>query len=225
MKKITEKNNISSINIDTLSTNNILQIINDEDSTISDVIKSVIPDITKLVNDIVRSFNSGNKLYYLGCGSSGRLGVLDAVECPPTFSTNHDMIRGIIAGGDSAMFKSVERAEDSESESIKIINQNLLPNDMLICISASGTPTYITTALKTAKKNNVKTCLITCNDIKNKISSDHLIKLLVGPEIISGSTRMKAGTATKMVLNMISTSAMIKIHKAMKEQNLKYSEI
>ena len=213
MNKITEKSNKSSYKIDTMSINSILKKINEEDSIIHEKIQKALPDIAKLVEDIVYALKNQGKLFYLGCGTSGRLGVLDAVECPPTFSTSPSMIQGIIAGGNSALFKSVENAEDSKLDAKKIVKEKLKSNDVLVAISANGSPAYVKAALKEAKSIKSKTCLITCNDIKKDKYTDHLIKLLVGPEIITGSTRMKAGTATKMVLNMISTTSMIKLNK------------
>jgi len=213
MNKITEKSNKSSYKIDTMSINSILEKINEEDSIVHEKIQTVIPDISKLVGDIVYALKNKGKLFYLGCGTSGRLGVLDAVECPPTFSTSSSMIQGIIAGGNSALFKSVENAEDSTLDAKKIVREKLTSSDVLVAISANGNPAYVKAALKEAKNIKSKTCLITCNDVEKDKFTDHLIKLLVGPEIITGSTRMKAGTATKMVLNMISTTSMIKLNK------------
>ena len=213
MNKLTENNNILSDNIDSLSIIEILKVINNEDNKVPLVIKKSIPEISFLIDDVVKTLNNNGRLFYVGCGTSGRLGVLDAVECPPTFTTSSDMIQAIIAGGSAAMYKSVENAEDSEINAIKIIKKKILSNDIVIAISASGTPNFIVSALKESNKIGAKTCLITCNDIKKTFPINHLIKLIVGPEIISGSTRMKAGTATKMVLNMISTTAMIKINK------------
>lgn len=213
MNKITEKSNKSSYKIDTMSINSILKKINDEDSTIHQNIQNAIPDIAKLVEDIVDALKNNGKLFYLGCGTSGRLGVLDAVECPPTFSTSPSIIQGIIAGGNSALFKSVENAEDSKLDAKKIVKEKITSDDVLVAISANGSPAFVKTALEEAKYIKAKTCLITCNDVKKDKFTDHLIQLLVGPEIITGSTRMKAGTATKMVLNMISTTSMIKLNK------------
>ena len=213
MKKITEKNNNNSNNIDSFSTKNILKTINSEDSNIPEVINKSINDIEKVVNGLVKVFNNNGKLFYVGCGTSGRLGILDAVECPPTFSTPIDMVQGIIAGGNKAIYKSVENAEDSDIDAIKIVREKISNKDFVIAISASGSANYVLAALKESNRLGAKTCLITCNEFKKEKFINHLIELIVGPEIISGSTRMKAGTATKMVLNMITTTSMIRINK------------
>jgi len=213
MKKITEKNNNKSNNIDSFSTKNILKTINSEDSNIPAVINKSINDIEKVVNGLVKVFNNNGKLFYVGCGTSGRLGILDAVECPPTFSTPIDMVQGIIAGGNKAIYESVENAEDSDIDAVKIVREKISNKDFVIAISASGSANYVLAALKESYNLGAKTCLITCNEFKKEKFINHLIKLIVGPEIISGSTRMKAGTATKMVLNMITTTSMIRINK------------
>ena len=213
MKKITEKNNQLSYNIDSLSTKSILKTINKEDAIIPEIINNSISDIEKVVKDVVRTFNNNGKLFYIGCGTSGRLGVLDAVECPPTFSTPSNMVQAIIAGGKNAVYKSVENAEDSKLDAIKIVKESISDKDIVIAISASGDAEYVLSALEESNKIGAKTCLISCNKINKKKYINHLISLVVGPEIISGSTRMKAGTATKMVLNMITTTSMIKINK------------
>ena len=213
MKKITEKNNNKSNNIDSFSTKNILKTINSEDSNIPAVINKSINDIEKVVNGLVKVFNNNGKLFYVGCGTSGRLGILDAVECPPTFSTPIDMVQGIIAGGNKAIYESVENAEDSDIDAIKIVREKISNKDFVIAISASGSANYVLAALKESYNLGAKTCLITCNEFKKEKFINHLIDLIVGPEIISGSTRMKAGTATKMVLNMITTTSMIRINK------------
>ena len=213
MKKITEKNNNKSNNIDSFSTKNILKTINSEDSNIPAVINKSINDIEKVVNSLVEVFNNNGKLFYVGCGTSGRLGILDAVECPPTFSTPIDMVQGIIAGGNKAIYESVENAEDSDIDAIKIVREKISNKDFVIAVSASGSANYVLAALKESNRLGAKTCLITCNKFKKEKFINHLIELIVGPEIISGSTRMKAGTATKMVLNMITTTSMIRINK------------
>ena len=213
MKKITEKNNNKSNNIDSFSTKNILKTINSEDSNIPSVINKSINDIEKVVNSLVKVFNNNGKLFYVGCGTSGRLGILDAVECPPTFSTPIDMVQGIIAGGNKAIYESVENAEDSDIDAIKIVREKISNKDFVIAVSASGSANYVLAALKESNRLGAKTCLITCNKFKKERFINHLIELIVGPEIISGSTRMKAGTATKMVLNMITTTSMIRINK------------
>ena len=213
MNQITEKNNPLSLNIDEYSIIKILNVINNEDSTIHKKIKYILPKIEILIKNVINSFNNEGKLIYIGCGTSGRLGVLDAAECPPTFSTKHDLVQCIIAGGNDAMFKSIENAEDSVEEAINKVEQIVSKNDTVIGISASGKAKFVLSALNAAKRINAKTYLITCNDVKKISYIDLIIPIIVGPEIITGSTRMKAGTATKMILNMISTVSMIKINK------------
>ena len=214
MDNITEKQNPKSKRIGLLSVKEILRIINDEDKTVAKAISSEILKIELLVIDLVKSIKNGGKLFYVGCGTSGRLGVLDAAECPPTFSTSSDLVQGIIAGGDKALRISVENAEDSMQAGIDIIKEKKVSKkDVVIGISASGTAKYVLGALSEANNLGAITAMICCNKIKPSNPIKHLIPVIVGPEIISGSTRLKAGTATKMVLNMISTTAMIKLNK------------
>ena len=202
MKKITEKQNIASSNINDLNIYDILHLINKEDSVIHEKIYKVLPLIEKLIISIVCSLNNKGKLFYMGCGTSGRLGVLDAAECPPTFSTDHSLVQGIIAGGKKALYKSVENAEDNFKDAKKIIKSKVKSNDIVIGLSASGSAKFVLAGLKEAHKIKAKTGLITCNNIDDLPYVEHLIKIIVGPEIITGSTRMKSGTATKMILNI-----------------------
>ena len=213
MKKITELKNPLSENIDKMSISEILNLINQEDENISHEIKNKFSDLEIIINMVVKSFNNNGKLFYVGCGSSGRLGVLDAAECPPTFSTSNERVQGIIAGGIDALYKSVENAEDSTIEAVNLIKNKVTKNDFVLGISASGNASFVIAGLEEAKRQQAKTGLLTFNDINNTLSIDHLISIIVGPEILSGSTRMKAGTATKMILNMISTTVMIKLNK------------
>ncbi len=217
MTKVTEKRNSLSNNIDILDTNNILELINSEDSKIHQAIKKEIPTINKIVINIINSFENDGRLLYVGAGTSGRIGVLDASECPPTFKASSNMVQGIIAGGKKALYKSVEGAEDSFKDGEKSINnKNINSNDSIIGISASGDAPFVLGALKKSSELGAYTVLITFNNkLKEKYVND-LLSIIVGPEIISGSTRMKAGTATKMILNMISTTAMIKSNKVYK---------
>ncbi len=217
MTKVTEKRNFLSNNIDILDTNNILELINSEDSKIHQAIKKEIPTINKIVINVINSFENDGRLLYVGAGTSGRIGVLDASECPPTFKASSDMVQGIIAGGKKALYKSVEGAEDSFKDGEKSINnKNINSNDSIIGISASGDAPFVLGALKKSSQLGAYTVLITFNNkLKEKYIND-LLSIIVGPEIISGSTRMKAGTATKMILNMISTTAMIKSNKIYK---------
>ncbi len=213
----TEQRNPLSYRIDTKSVNDILKIINLEDHKIADVVKEAIPQICNVIEKVIVSFKNNGRLFYIGAGTSGRLGVLDASECPPTFGVPIGLVTGIIAGGNEALTRSIENAEDNGEEGIKAIKENNLnKNDVLIGISASGGPNYVVEALKYAKTLGVSVAAISCNkDIKSfeVCGNDNSIYLPVGPEIITGSTRMKAGTAQKMVLNMITTTAMIKTGK------------
>ena len=212
--KITEKQNPNSLDIDQKSIIEILGIINSEDAKIHIAVNNAIPEISQFIQDVVYCFNNGGRLFYIGAGTSGRLGVLDASECPPTYRTKPDMIQGIIAGGLDALVHSVEGAEDDTYAGEKIVKKYKIgKNDIILGISAAGTAPIVISALETAKINRAKTGLLICNNIKFPKYVDHLIKILVGPEVITGSTRMKAGTATKMVLNMITTTAMIRLNK------------
>ncbi|MBI65460.1 MAG: N-acetylmuramic acid 6-phosphate etherase [Candidatus Marinimicrobia bacterium] len=214
MDKVTEKQNPKSKDLDTLSVNEILTVINNEDKLISQCIESSIPIISELVQSIIDKFYNNGRLFYVGCGTSGRIGVLDAAECPPTFNVSPNLFNGIIAGGRDALVKSIENAEDSiNMGKNSIINANINENDVVIGISASSTANFVIGALKESKKRGCLTALITFNKVKQEKYIDYVISTIVGPEIISGSTRMKSGTATKMILNMISTSVMIKMNK------------
>ena len=212
--KITEQINQKSLSIDTKDIIEILDIFNSEDYVMLKAIKDISLDLEKLIIDVIASFNSGGRLFYIGSGTSGRLGVLDAAECPPTFGTKPSMVQGIIAGGSSAVFESIEGAEDKFDNGIKVvIDKAINSRDIIIGISASGTTPYVLGALKKSYEIGAKTALIQCNISKKEKYINHDINVIVGPEIISGSTRMKAGTATKIILNMISTISMIKINK------------
>ena len=214
MDNITEKQNSKSENLNQLEVIDILDLINKEDRKIAQSVSSIMPKISYLIIDIISKMKENGRLFYVGCGTSGRLGVLDASECPPTFGVPDDMVQGIIAGGYKALSKSVEDAEDSYEDGYKIISERkIIESDIIIGISASGSASYVHGALNSAKKNGCTTALICCNKIKNESYIDHLLSIVVGPEIITGSTRMKAGTATKMVLNMISTTVMVKLNK------------
>ena len=217
---LTEENNINSTNIDIETTDKILEIINNEDKKIHLAIQKALPEISKAVDLITDSFLHSGRVAYFGAGTSGRLGVLDASECWPTYSFSPDHLKGYIAGGDHALRHSIEGAEDSIEEALKDFQDfSPTPNDVVVGISASGNPKYILTILEQAQKNNVKTIAITSNpNAKLKNFADILILTEVGPEVISGSSRMKSGSAQKMVLNMLSTASMIKIGKTYKNQ-------
>lgn len=213
-KKITEQQNPNSAQIHKQSVGEILNIINNEDAGITDAVGKSIPQIETFIQDVVLCFQKGGRLLYVGSGTSGRLGVLDASEIPPTFSTQSEMVQGIIAGGHRALVKSVEGAEDSMTEGAVAIQQfGVMENDIILGITASGTTPFVLGALQEAKKMKAITGLLVCNKSPKLDYVDHSISVIVGPEIITGSTRMKAGTATKIVLNMISTTAMVKMNK------------
>ena len=214
MDNITEKQNSKSENLNNLEVSEILDIINNEDQKISEKVAEILPDIEHLVLDIITNFNNGGRLFYIGCGTSGRIGVLDASECPPTFGVEDDLVQGIIAGGDRALRKSVENAEDSYNNGSYIIKKKQINKfDTVIGISASGGAPYVHGALNEAHVLGATTALICCNQVFDVKNIEHLLFVNVGPEVITGSTRMKAGTATKMILNMISTTVMVKLNK------------
>ena len=204
-------------NLEKMSTIELLSNINYEDSTVPFIIKKKIAEIEALVNTIVLKMKNGGRLFYIGAGTSGRLGVLDASECPPTFGVSDDWIIGLIAGGDIALRKSIENAEDNTEQAWKDLQvYNISSNDILLGIAASGTTPYVIGAFKTAQKHHIVTACICCNKNSplSKVS-DHTVELVVGPEFVTGSTRMKAGTAQKLALNMISTSVMIKLGRVL----------
>jgi|ERR1039458_3670827 N-acetylmuramic acid 6-phosphate etherase len=199
--------------LEKMSINNLLTNINKEDKTVPFAIEKIIPQIETLVNVIVKKMRKGGRLFYMGAGTSGRLGIVDASELPPTFGLEHGKVIGIIAGGDSAIRKAVEFAEDDREQGWKDLQTfKINKNDIVIGIAASGTTPYIIGALEKCQEHGIITGSISCN--KNaKVSeySDFPIEVIVGPEFITGSTRMKAGTAQKLVLNMISTTVMIQM--------------
>ena len=213
-KKITELKNSLSSRLDTMTTNQIIELINSEDSKISLVIKELIPRIVPLIEEIVTNINNGGRLIYVGAGTSGRLGVLDASECPPTFSAQKNLVVGIIAGGTKALYNSIEGAEDNLNLAIKDVKKyEINKKDSIIGITTSGTTPYVHEFLKESKKIGSFTSIITSNKIDKKSYINNQIECIVGPEVLTGSTRMKAGTATKMILNIISTTTMIKLNK------------
>lgn len=215
---VTEKINPDTVNIDISSTLEIVQMINREDMKVAGKISENLEDISAAVDLIVENFQKGGRLFYFGAGTSGRLGVLDASECPPTFNTDDNMVQGIIAGGDRALRFAVEGAEDCiELARSDFGRLNISENDTVVSVSASGNANYVIEILKLAKEKNVKTIALTCNP-KAKMSeyADVNICIETGAEAVTGSTRMKAGTAQKMVLNMLTTCAMVKIGKTYK---------
>lgn len=210
---ITEYRNENTKNIDLLSTIDIVRKINEEDKLVALAIEDETPNIAKAVDIIAKQFLVRGRLYYFGAGTSGRIGILDASECPPTFGVTPDLVTGIIAGGDSAIRTAVEGAEDNFELGVK--DASVLTNqDVCVAISASGNPKYLLGVLAQAEKVGCKTIALTCNH-KALILEEagHGICVEVGPEVIAGSSRMKAGSVQKMVLNMLSTGAMIKVGK------------
>lgn len=202
-------------NLDKMSVQELLGNINKEDHRVAEAVKLVIPNISQLVEEIVPRMEKGGRLIYIGAGTSGRLGVLDASECPPTYGVPFDMVIGLIAGGDTAIRKAVENAEDDPSQAwTDILDYGFNDQDTIIGIAASGTTPYVIGGVKTAREKGLLTGCITCNP-NSPLSQevDHPIEAVVGPEFVTGSTRMKAGTAQKLVLNMISTTVMIKLGK------------
>ena len=211
----TEQQNPKSSQIDSMSTNDILTTINREDQNTAIAVQATIPDIEKTVDITVNSIQKGGRVFYVGAGTSGRLGVLDASEIPPTFSAPRGLFIGVIAGGEKALRNSIEGAEDRSEDAILDLDQyDLNENDTLVGISCSGAANYVVSALDHAKLNGAKTVYLVTNPNPFKITEvDVIINAVTGPEVVTGSTRMKAGTATKLILNMISTATMIKLGK------------
>lgn len=216
MKNIlTEKSNSKTRNIDLMSSIDVVRAINNEDKKVAKAVEKALPEIAKAVDIITKSLLNGGRLAYFGAGTSGRLGVLDASECWPTFSAPDGMITGFIAGGDYALKHSIEGAEDDKNEALKHLKEfKPTTKDVIVGISASGNPQYVITVLAEAQKKGVKTIGITSNpEAKLNQYADITILTRVGPEVITGSSRMKSGSAQKMVLNMLSTASMVKIGK------------
>ena len=214
-RSITEGLNKKTRNIDIVPTIKVVEMINNEDKIVAKAVGKEKKKIAKAIDLIAESFLNDGRLLYFGAGTSGRLGVLDASECPPTFGVNETMVQGFIAGGDEALRKAIEGAEDSEELGTQdFIKSNASKNDVVAVISASGNANYVVSVLKNAKNNRIKTVAVCCNkNAKIKHYADIFICPVVKEEVISGSTRMKAGTAQKMVLNMLTTGSMIKIGK------------
>lgn len=211
----TEKRNSRTENIDKVPIAEAVSLINKEDQKIALAVEKVIPEIAALIRAAVEAINSGGRLIYVGAGTSGRLGVLDASECPPTFGVSPDLVVGIIAGGKDALIKSQEGLEDKESlGQLDLEKANLTSKDVVVGLAASGRTPYVIGALKYANQIGAKTGSISCAK-ESEISkfAKYPIEVITGPEALTGSTRMKAGTAQKMVLNMISTTTMIQLGK------------
>ena len=214
-KLTTEKRNEKSIDIDKKSTLDICKIINDEDKMVAYAVEKELDSISKVIDQVVEAFSNYGRLIYVGAGTSGRIGILDAVECRPTFSVNDNMVRCVMAGGKEAFVSAKEGAEDSVEDAISDLKAiNLCKNDILIGIAASGRTPYVIGAIEYAKEVGAKTASIaTVSDSKIGKIADYKIEAVTGAEVVSGSTRMKAGTAQKMICNMISTASMIKMGK------------
>ncbi|MEL0457555.1 N-acetylmuramic acid 6-phosphate etherase [Flavobacteriaceae bacterium SZ-1-7] len=199
--------------LEKMSVSELLKNINNEDKTVPLAVEKALPEIERLVEQIVSKLKIGGRLFYMGAGTSGRLGILDASECPPTFGVSHDLVIGLIAGGDSAIRKAVEFAEDSLTQGWEDLQKyNINSNDVVVGIAASGTTPYVISALERCNENNIITGCITCNhNSPLSQTAQFPIEVIVGPEFVTGSSRMKAGTAQKLVLNMITTSTMIQL--------------
>jgi len=212
---VTEDRNPATFDIDTKSTLQILKLINTEDKKVALAVEKELPNIARAVDLIVNAFKNKGRLFYVGAGTSGRLGVLDAAECPPTFGTPPRMIRGIIAGGRRTLVRSKEGVEDDFKAGAKDLEKNKISKkDVVVGIAASRRTPYVLGALEKAKKVGAKTISVFCNPTpKLKIKVDVSISPILGPEVIAGSTRMKAGTAQKMILNMLTAASMIKLGK------------
>ncbi|WP_029333537.1 N-acetylmuramic acid 6-phosphate etherase [Exiguobacterium oxidotolerans] len=214
-KLATERRNERTMHLDDMAVEDMLTVMNAEDQTVATVIRQEIPVIKQVVERVIQAFQVGGRLIYIGAGTSGRLGVLDAAECVPTFGVSPDMVVGLIAGGERALIKAVEGAEDSKTlavEDLQALKVNA--NDTVIGIAASGRTPYVIGGLDYARKIGATTAALSCN--KQAVISEHAefrIEVETGPEVLTGSTRLKAGTAQKLVLNMISTAAMIGVGK------------
>ena len=212
---LTEKRNPDTKNIDMLSTLEIVAAIQREDEKVAAAVKMTLPDVAAAVELIVDALKCGGRLFYLGAGTSGRLGVLDAAECPPTFSTEPELVQAIIAGGNAAMFQAVEGAEDdSQQARLDLQSRGLKPQDAVVGLSASGRTPYVIGGLRYAKQiGAVRLAVVCVPDAEMAADAQITMAALVGPEVIAGSTRMKAGTAQKMLLNMLSTATMVRLGK------------
>ncbi|MBS4177961.1 N-acetylmuramic acid 6-phosphate etherase [Lederbergia citrea] len=211
----TEQINEGTQNLDKLSTLEVIQLMNEEDNKVIEAVHAVLPNVAKAIDAIHLAFKKGGRLFYIGAGTSGRLGILDAAECPPTFYTAPEMVQGIMAGGNQAVFSAVEGAEDDHEAGKKdLMDKGITNNDVVVGVAASGRTPYVMGALLYAKKIGAATIALSCN--KNaKISplADYAIEAIVGPEVLTGSTRLKAATAQKIILNMFSTVSMVKLGK------------
>lgn len=209
----TEQRNPRTHGIDLADTARVLELMNDEDQTVASTVRRAIPEIARAVELVTAAFRAGGRLFYAGAGTSGRLGVLDAAECPPTFGVEPDLVQGIIAGGRDTVFRSREGVEDHESTGAEdVAAHGVRAGDVLVGIAASRRTPYVLGALREAARLGARTVFLRCNDGPDP-GVDVVITVVVGPEALTGSTRLKAGTAQKMVLNMITTAAMVKLGK------------
>lgn len=215
-KLTTEQRNPETMNLDQMTPLEIAETMNRQDAKVIEAVKEVLPQVAKVIEWTTEAISSGGRIIYMGAGTSGRLGVLDAVECPPTFGVSPNVVVGLMAGGERAFVKAVEGAEDSETlgtEDLKNIGLN--EKDVVIGIAASGRTPYVIHALRYARNIGVKTAIIACNrDSEMSKEADIAIEPVTGPEVLTGSTRLKAGTAQKLILNMISTGSMVGSGKA-----------
>jgi N-acetylmuramic acid 6-phosphate etherase len=212
MENTTEKDSYYQ-NLDKMPVAELLQHINEQDRTVPDAVAKAIPQLEQLVNIIVNRMTHGGRLFYIGAGTSGRLGVVDASECPPTYGVPFDWVVGIIAGGDGAIRKAVEFAEDDAEQAWKDLQEfNINDKDVVVGIAASGRTPYVIGGLKTANENGIATGCIVCNAGSPVADvAQYPVEIVTGPEFVTGSTRMKAGTAQKLALNMLSTTVMIRL--------------
>lgn len=213
MIPITETDNPNTSEIDSVSTLEAVRLINNEDKLVADAVEKVLPDVAVAIDRIVERLQNGGRLFYIGTGTSGRLGVLDATEIPPTYGVSYDLVQGVIAGGYDALYKATEASEDNKDQGAEDLKtRGVSENDAVVGIAASGRTPYTIGAIKYARELGCFTACIVCNpDSKITREAEVAIVPVVGPEAITGSTRMKAGTAQKMILNMISTVAMIRL--------------
>lgn len=213
MKPITEQANPRTRDIDRRTTLEIVTLINNEDRTVADAVALALPQVAEAVERIVARLSNGGRLFYVGTGTSGRLGVLDASECPPTYGVPPDLVRGIIAGGFEALYKAVEAAEDDPEQAARDLDAaGVTPRDAVVGISASGNTPYTLGALRHARALGAAAIAVTSNpESQMAAAADVSIAPVVGPEVIAGSSRMKSGTAQKLILNMISTATMIRL--------------
>lgn len=214
-KLTTESRNINTMNIDKVSTLEMVTMINNEDKKVAEAIEKELPQIAEAIDGIVERLNNGGRLIYIGAGTSGRLGILDASECPPTYGVSEDLVVGLIAGGKEAIFRAKEGAEDSKELALKDLKNIILTkNDTVVGLAASGRTPYVISGLEYANEIGALTVSVTCNGNSEVAKVANIsIAPIVGAEVVTGSTRLKSGTAQKLVLNMLSTGAMIKLGK------------